>query len=426
MAGDLIDGDAPEIDDAIPTANKRYEIIDTIGGCAISTLYKALDLTTNKEVTLKRYNPDIDQKTFEGEKKVVQSLDNEAFPKFIDDYVAQDEFGETHVMVMDNLEGKTLTDLIAKDHHFNNAQLKDILLQGLDTLEYLQTSNEKPVSHRNIGCDHLRLNDKGLLKFYDSGILTDEMARVMGRTTGITGHHWYAAPEQIEGFTQDNSDIYSLGRVMYRLVVGFDYHKKELDFDLLKEKNVHVNLVDAIKAMTEEDFNERADVDKVREILEKKYTVNDVCPVRKRTPVPPNRFSLKKYSSMIKGILVAVGILGCIGSAIVWGTKDTQRKKELSRTPIYARVLEDTWTGSRYLLKVNNEEDNREVIIKVNNHNGVTAEGLDLLVEPGSRICYTTGSFDGSSDFSDGRYNGTKLADEIKVIKEGETCEFNL
>ena len=248
--------------------NNRYELLEEIGSGGSATLYRAKDVVEERDVALKRYHPSIDCDNFDREKRVLQGLDHPAFPSYIDDFVSDDEFGETKTLVMDYVEGDTLAEHIERGYNFSSAELKDILLQGLDALEYLHTTKGRPIIHRDIKPENIKITDKGLVKFLDFGIVTDEMARTLGRT-GFLGTVWYVAPEQFQGFAEEKSDVYSFGRTLFRAIVGDEYKREELDFSVLEGRNLHPNLISAVEGMTQEDIRQRRDVNGVREILEK-------------------------------------------------------------------------------------------------------------------------------------------------------------
>jgi len=252
-----------------------YVLLDEIRSGGSATLYKAEDSSTGQIVALKRYHPAVDDKTFEREKRVLQNLDNPAFPDYIDDFTSKDEFGTNRVLVMEYVNGESLADMSEENHNFSSAELKDILIQGLDAINYLQTSRERPIIHRDIKPENIKITDEGKLRLLDFGIVTDEMSRTMGRT-GFLGSYWYAAPEQFQGFAGTKSDTFAFGRVMYRLMAGKDYKDDKLDFKKLQKLNVHPNLVSAIEAMTKEDPEERAEISGIREILEKEVSLQPV------------------------------------------------------------------------------------------------------------------------------------------------------
>lgn len=124
-------------------------------------------------------------------------------------------------LIREYLEGNTITELVEmeKEGHLSDERLITITLQLCDILSYLHSQNP-PVIHRDIKSDNVILATQGECKLIDFGIA--QRLTEMSRTdTAIMGTKYSTPPEQF-GFkqTDERSDIYSIGILMYYMATG--------------------------------------------------------------------------------------------------------------------------------------------------------------------------------------------------------------
>jgi tRNA A-37 threonylcarbamoyl transferase component Bud32 len=205
---------------------QKYEIAEALGSGGMSTVYKAQHLFLDKVVAIKLLNHQLasDAKAvqrFQVEAKAAFDLNH---PNLLGVY----DFGMSHdgqaYIVMDYLEGESLSEVIHRERHVGLVRALPIFLDVCKGLTY---AHESGVLHRDIkpsnvmlvkgqyGKDMAKIVDFGLAKVYD------ENAMKLTQTGEIFGSPLYMSPEQCRGLPLDNrSDLYSLGVLMYETLSG--------------------------------------------------------------------------------------------------------------------------------------------------------------------------------------------------------------
>jgi serine/threonine protein kinase len=133
---------------------------------------------------------------------------------------------------MQRMPGENLRDL-SKRRRLGEPELRDVLVRGLEILDYLSTRSP-PVVHRDIKPSNLVRDTDGTLALVDFGGVAD-----VGEGAGSTlvGTYGYMAPEQLHGQSTPATDIYSLGATIVALAGGVepeDVARKGLRMDLAR------------------------------------------------------------------------------------------------------------------------------------------------------------------------------------------------
>ncbi|WP_078988558.1 protein kinase domain-containing protein [Streptomyces sp. WM6372] len=203
----------------------RYTLAERIGGGGMGEVWRADDDVLRRQVAVKVLLPALlDDASFAArfrrEATVLASLSH---PGIVDVH----DYGESRIdsgeqvayIVMDLVEGRTLTEVRAQGGPLGVEQALDIAGQALDALH---AAHLQGVTHRDIKPSNLMLGDDGRVTVTDFGI-----ARSSAASTGITDSHavlgtaLYMAPEQAEGLgAVAASDLYSMGVVCYELLTG--------------------------------------------------------------------------------------------------------------------------------------------------------------------------------------------------------------
>lgn len=143
-------------------------------------------------------------------------------------YDAGDRDG-IHYLVMEYVDGEDLARYVQLHGPLPLAKAVDCVLQTARGLGYAHSHG---VVHRDIKPANLLLSSDGVVKILDMGLArfdspqlkseNETMADEITRTGQVIGTLDYMAPEQAEDITKADhrSDIYSLGCVLYRLVIG--------------------------------------------------------------------------------------------------------------------------------------------------------------------------------------------------------------
>jgi len=255
----------------------RYRIIRQLGEGGMGTVYEAEDSQLfGKPVALKEILHNLTQKNsghfrraFEREAKILTQIDHEAVPKVIG-YFQEDN---RQFLVMELVEGDDFDIILEKRHR--PFPLKDVLgwaNQLLNALDYLHTL-KKPIIHRDIKPQNLKLTAKGKIKLLDFGIAKDSNTDISltkaTRKTFIGATLYYSPIEQIiripDYFEMLNSvypektekiigesadarsDIYSLGATLYHFLTNtFPKPAHIRAFEIWSEKEESMPLVHTV------------------------------------------------------------------------------------------------------------------------------------------------------------------------------------
>ncbi|SEQ08326.1 serine/threonine protein kinase [Lachnospiraceae bacterium NE2001] len=195
----------------------RYEIIDVVGTGGMSTVYRAKDERLKRFVAIKVLKSDYssDQNFVSKFRAEAQSSAGLTHPNIVSVYDVCEDDGR-YFIVMELVEGITLKEYINLNGRLNMAQAIDFSIQIASGLE---AAHEHHVIHRDIKPQNIIVSKSGNIKVTDFGIAKAATSTTMS-TTGIGSVH-YISPEQARGgYSDERSDIYSLGITMYEMVTG--------------------------------------------------------------------------------------------------------------------------------------------------------------------------------------------------------------
>ncbi|MBO4696266.1 MAG: Stk1 family PASTA domain-containing Ser/Thr kinase [Lachnospiraceae bacterium] len=195
----------------------RYEIIEKIGTGGMADVYKAKCHRLNRMVAIKFLKPEYSSDNsfvsrFRGEAESCAGLTH---PNVVSVYDVGDE-GDLHYIVMELVEGITLKRYIEKK---GQLEIKEAVGIAIQIAQGLDAAHTKHVIHRDIKPQNIILSREGKVKVADFGI-----AKAATTTNTIqecaAGSVHYLSPEQARGYSDERSDIYSLGITMYEMLAG--------------------------------------------------------------------------------------------------------------------------------------------------------------------------------------------------------------
>ena len=195
----------------------RYEIIEKIGSGGMATVYKAKCLVLKRFVAVKVLRDEFTTdeefiKRFNIEAQAVASLTH---PNIVSVYDVGHE-GNLYYIVMELVEGITLKEYIQKKGRLLPEQAIDFSIQIAQGLE---VAHQNHTIHRDIKPQNIIVSKNGGIKVTDFGIARAASSNTM--TANAMGSVHYISPEQARGgFSDERSDIYSLGITMYEMVTG--------------------------------------------------------------------------------------------------------------------------------------------------------------------------------------------------------------
>jgi serine/threonine protein kinase len=210
-----------------------YKIEQKLGEGGMGEVFRGVDLMLEREVAIKFLRPEL-----ASQPQVVERFRSEAVtlaklnhPNIATLYrfVRQ---GDSFFMALEFVRGVTLDEIIQQRGAIPVDQAVPIFCQVLDGIQH---AHDFGVIHRDIKPANMMRTEKGTLKVLDFGI-----ARILGtarmtRQGNIIGTIEYMSPEQVRGMdTDERSDIYSLGMLLYEMLTGRCPFDMQNEFELMK------------------------------------------------------------------------------------------------------------------------------------------------------------------------------------------------
>jgi serine/threonine-protein kinase len=197
----------------------RYKLEAKLGSGGMSTVYLANDGTLDRAVAVKVMHREMSEQPdqlerFRQEARAVAKLSHPNVVAVID---AGEDGGHPYI-VFEYVEGETLKQRIAR---VGALDTQEALAYAIEIARGLTVAHARNMVHRDIKPQNVLIDAEGRAKLTDFGIsrqLEQDGMTATGRVLGTTD---YVAPEQAMGHPVDpRSDIYSLGVVLYEMLVG--------------------------------------------------------------------------------------------------------------------------------------------------------------------------------------------------------------
>ncbi len=202
------------------TLGNRYEMLEEVGMGGMATVYKARCNLLNRFVAVKVLKDEFSKdaefvKRFRAEAQSAASLTH---PNIVSVYDVGEENGINYI-VMEYLEGDTLKDFIDKNGKLSNEITLKFASQIASALE---AAHSAKIIHRDIKPQNIVLaNNNTIAKVTDFGIAKMSSKDTITSSASTIGSVHYFSPEHAKGcYTDEKSDIYSLGVVMYEMATG--------------------------------------------------------------------------------------------------------------------------------------------------------------------------------------------------------------
>ncbi|MBR6613340.1 MAG: Stk1 family PASTA domain-containing Ser/Thr kinase [Clostridia bacterium] len=202
------------------TLCKRYEVLEEVGIGGMATVYKAKCNLLNRFVAIKVLKDEFAKdaefvKKFRAEAQSAAALTH---PNIVSVYDVGEEDGINYI-VMELLVGETLKDYI--DHH-GKLSNERTLKYASQIASALEAAHSSKIVHRDIKPHNIVLaNNNTVAKVTDFGIAKMSSNETIANGSQTMGSVHYFSPEQAKGgYTDEKTDIYSLGVVMYEMVTG--------------------------------------------------------------------------------------------------------------------------------------------------------------------------------------------------------------
>ncbi len=199
--------------------NDRYQIIKTIGEGGMANVYLAYDTILDRNVAVKVLRGDLasDEKFVRRFQREALSASSLNHPNIVEVYDVGEDNGQ-YFIVMEYIEGKHLKQLLKKRGNLTITEVIDIMLQITDGMA---VAHDSYIIHRDIKPQNIMILENGLVKITDFGIAMAMNAAQLTQTNSVMGSVHYLPPEQASGTGASlQSDIYSMGILMYELLCG--------------------------------------------------------------------------------------------------------------------------------------------------------------------------------------------------------------
>lgn len=197
----------------------RYEITELIGVGGMADVYKATDIVEDRIVAVKILKNEFADnedfvRRFRNESKAIAVLSHPNIVKIFDVGFTE----KIQFIVMEYIDGITLKEFMEQQ---GVLKWKDTVHFIVQILRALQHAHDRGIVHRDIKPQNIMLFPDGTIKVMDFGIA--RFAREEGKTISdkAIGSVHYISPEQARGeVTDEKSDIYSVGIMMYEMLTG--------------------------------------------------------------------------------------------------------------------------------------------------------------------------------------------------------------
>jgi serine/threonine protein kinase len=257
-----------------PTKIAKYEIKRRIGRGSMGVVYEAYDPFVQRTVAIKvaHTSPDMDSATVQ---KVREQFFAEVFsagrmhhPSVVSVYDAGQE-DDLNYIVMEFVDGTTLQEYVTGGRTLNPKQIVDVIYQCAKGLDYV---HRQGIIHRDLKPGNIMLSNDGDVKIMDFSIAHVDVG-FESPNTEVQGSPMYMPPEQLseEKRLVAQSDIYSLGAVMYALLARkAPYKASSLESLIYKISNLEPQPIQELNP--EVDYNIIAIVEKaVQKIIYDRY-----------------------------------------------------------------------------------------------------------------------------------------------------------
>ena len=195
----------------------RYEILEKIGTGGMSDVYKAKDHKLNRFVAVKVLKQEFSENAnFVSKFRIeAQAAAGLMHPNIVNVYDVGEE-GGIYYIVMELVEGITLKKYIEKKARLS---VKEAISIAIQVSMGIEAAHNNHIIHRDIKPQNIIISKEGKVKVTDFGIAKAATSNTI--TSNVMGSVHYTSPEQARGgYSDEKSDIYSLGITMFEMLTG--------------------------------------------------------------------------------------------------------------------------------------------------------------------------------------------------------------
>ena len=201
------------------TLNGRYRLDARIGAGGMSTVYRALDETLQRQVAIKLMNREVtsDSGQLERFRREARAVAQLSHPHIVGVIDAGEDEGRPYI-VFEYINGETLKERIRR---CGRLPIAEAVAYAIEIARALGAAHARHIVHRDVKPQNVLIDEEGSAKVTDFGIartLDEDGLTADGRVLGTTD---YVSPEQALGqHVTGQSDLYSLGSVLFEMLTG--------------------------------------------------------------------------------------------------------------------------------------------------------------------------------------------------------------
>ncbi|MDQ2785601.1 MAG: protein kinase [Chloroflexota bacterium] len=213
----------------------KYRVERVIGEGAFGRVYLATDTRLRRPVAVKELlatrnatDPELFQRYLDRFGREARAGGAITHPNVVTVYELEIDSHENTYLVMEYVDGMNLAALL---NQVGTLPIERVIAIALDVARGLAVVHEADIVHRDLKPANIMISRRGGAKVGDFGIA--QVGTESQRTQVVVGHPGtplYMSPEQASGFgyLDGRSDIYSLGLVIYEMLVGEPYARRRV------------------------------------------------------------------------------------------------------------------------------------------------------------------------------------------------------
>ena len=201
----------------------KYKVTNKIGEGSYGAVYLAFNLYTKQKVAIKRIvknkENEIDELELKNEINILKKLDHPNILKIIEFYSSE----HSYYIITDYCANGELYDQIK--YKYNENQLAVLFYQVLSGIAYLHTNNivHRDLKLENILITEIETNKKTNDRYFWIKIIDFGTAKFFDKNKkekSVVGSSYYIAPEVLKKSYNEKCDTWSIGVILYMLIVG--------------------------------------------------------------------------------------------------------------------------------------------------------------------------------------------------------------